>query len=134
MTATGPPLSAGWFAPSERAATPVAHRVNGPRQGLTPRESGGSDRGRVAVTGDVDASNADDWRLAILDAATDPGAQLEVDLAGVTFIDSTGLMAIADASVALERTGRWLVVCNVPRQVLRILEITGIGATLEVRR
>ena len=96
--------------------------------------AGGTGRASVAVTGEVDASNADSLRLAILNAARTRGALLEVDLAGVTFMDSCGLRAIADASLVLERSGSRLVLCNVPRQVLRILEITDIGANLEVRR
>jgi anti-sigma B factor antagonist len=95
----------------------------------------GSEGATVAVTGEVDASNADCLRLAILAAAANLGAQLEVDLAEVTFMDSTGLRAIADASLALqlERSGSSLVLSNVPRQVLRLVKIIDIGP-LEIRR
>lgn len=94
----------------------------------------GGSAATVAITGEVDASNADQLRLEILDAATTLGPQLDVDLAGVTFMDSSGLRAIADASQALEPSGSGLVLCNVPRQVRRILEITDLGLTLKVRR
>jgi anti-sigma B factor antagonist len=94
--------------------------------------SGGSVR--LAVTGEVDTSNADQLRLAILDAATKQGAHLDVDMAGVTFMDSSGLRAIADASLALEPSGSGLVLCNVPRQVRRNLAITDIGRNLKVRQ
>jgi anti-anti-sigma factor len=93
-----------------------------------------SGRARLVVTGEVDASNADRLRLAILDAARKTEGQLEVDLGGVTFMDSTGLRAMADGSRALEPCGSRLVLCKVPRQVLRLLAITEIGATLGVRR
>jgi anti-sigma B factor antagonist len=95
--------------------------------------AGGPGRATVAVTGEVDASNANRLRLAILAAASKHGAPLEVDLAGVTFMDSTGLRAIADAALALEPARSGLVLCNVPRHVRRILEITGSGRSLEVR-
>jgi anti-sigma B factor antagonist len=95
--------------------------------------AGGPGRASVAVSGEVDASNAGRLRLAILDAASEHGVQLEVDLAGVTFMDSTGLRAIAEAALALDPSGSGLVLCNVPRVVLRILEITDFGCTLEVR-
>jgi anti-anti-sigma factor len=88
------------------------------------------DRGTVVVVGEVDVSNAVGLRVAIIDAAREHEGRLQLDLAGITFIDSAGLMAIADASVALRSA---LVLCNVPRQVRRILAITGIGAALEVR-
>jgi anti-sigma B factor antagonist len=92
----------------------------------------GSAGATVAVTGEVDASNADRLRLAILAAAAQPGVQLEVDLAEVGFMDSSGLRAIADAARELERSGSSLVLCHVPRQVLRLLELADVGP-LEVR-
>jgi anti-sigma B factor antagonist len=104
---------------------------------VLPSSAGAASSGgsvRLAVTGEVDASNAEQLRLAILDAATKHAAQLDVDLAGVTFMDSSGLRAIADASLALEPSGSGLVLCNVPRHVRRILEITDIGRTLNVRQ
>ncbi|MHB8671200.1 MAG: STAS domain-containing protein [Acidimicrobiales bacterium] len=91
-------------------------------------------RARVEIGGDVDAGNAEGLRLAILDAASKSGAKLEVDLAGITFMDSSGLRAIADASRELESPGSGLALFNVPRQVLRLLAITVIGADLEVNR
>jgi anti-anti-sigma factor len=96
---------------------------------MTAGETG---RASMAVAGDVDAGNADDVRMAILDAAGTAGTRLEVDLSGVTFMDSSGLRAIADASSRLAVFGSRLVLCNVPRQVLRLVAITDIWADLEV--
>jgi anti-sigma B factor antagonist len=87
---------------------------------------------RVVVTGEIDASNAGRLRQAIVDAAIGHDGKLEVDLSGVTFMDSTGLRAIADASRAVEPSSP-LVLCNVPRHVQRIMAITEIGSSLEVR-
>jgi anti-sigma B factor antagonist len=90
----------------------------------------------LAIAGEVDASNAGDLSLAILAAATDRGtrhvSQVEIDLAGVTFMDSTGLRAITDASTALEASSSRIVLRNVPRQVVRMLEIIGSSDTLAV--
>jgi anti-sigma B factor antagonist len=79
---------------------------------------------RLAVSGEVDATNALRLRQAIVDAGIASWADVEVDLAGVTFMDSTGLRALAAASVELAPVE--LVLCAVPRQLSRILEITGI--------
>lgn len=99
-------------------------------------KAGETGRASVTVAGEVDASNSDRLRLAILDAADggQPGVRLEVDLAGITFMDSTGLLAIADAAHELQPRGSGLVLCNVPRQVGRLLAITDIGADLDVNR
>jgi anti-sigma B factor antagonist len=96
--------------------------------------AGGPGRASLAVTGEVDASNADRLRSAILEAAGENDAQLEVDLAAVTFMDSTGLRAIEEASRTIDPSGAGLVVHNVPRQVQRLLDISEVWPSLEVRR
>ncbi len=93
----------------------------------------GPDRATLTVAGEVDASNADQLRLAILDAASQHHGELAVDLAGITFMDSSGIWAIADASVALDPSVSELVLCNVPARVRRILEITQSELALTVR-
>jgi anti-anti-sigma factor len=94
------------------------------------RSSGGA--ARVAITGDVNASDAEQLRVKTLDAATGHGAQLEVDLAEVTSMDRSEARAIADAFVVLRPSGSGLVLCKVPRQVQRTLETTYVGPHLEV--
>jgi anti-anti-sigma factor len=91
----------------------------------TPDEAG---RACLAITGEVDASNASELCLAILNAGSKHESEFEVDLAGVTFMDSTGLRAITDASVAMQAAGSRIVLRNVPRQIERMLEITGEAA------
>jgi len=71
--------------------------------------------------------------LAILGAAGRHGAQIELDLAGLTFIDSTGVSAIADAALVLGAPRAGLVLCNVPRHMLRILAIMDPERRIEVR-
>jgi anti-anti-sigma factor len=90
-----------------------------------------ADQWRLKVTGGVDGANATRLRQAIVDAGVESEGEVEVDLAGVTFMDSTGLRALADA--ATELGSLELVLCCVPRQVLRILEVTGICTGIEVR-
>ena len=94
----------------------------------------GLDRATLTVAGEVDASNADRLRLAILDAASQHHGELAVDLAGITFMDSSGVWAIADASGALDPSVSELVLCNVPTRVQRILEITQSDCALTVRQ
>jgi anti-sigma B factor antagonist len=89
------------------------------------------DRARLIVSGEVDASNAGRLRQSNIDAGIGSDGEVEADLAGVTFMDSTGLRALADASSQLG-PGE-LVLCDVPRQLLRILEVTGICKGIEVR-
>jgi anti-anti-sigma factor len=78
----------------------------------------------VAVAGEVDASNAEDVCLALLRVARKFRSPLTVDLAGVTFMDSSGLRALTDASRALAASGSGMVLRNVPRQVRRLMSLT----------
>jgi anti-anti-sigma factor len=81
------------------------------------------DRASVSVAGEVDASNAEDVCVALLRAARRFRCPLEVDLAGVTFMDSSGLRALTDVAGVLGASGRGLVWCNVPRQVRRLMRL-----------
>jgi anti-sigma B factor antagonist len=126
MTVTGPTRSAPPAAPADPVAAPVVW------SDMTISFSGPG-QATVAVTGEVDACNADRLRLAILGAAGMHGAQVEVDLTGVTFMDSAALSAIAEAALLLGSPRAGLVLCNVPRQVQRILAIIDPGRRIEVR-
>jgi len=95
-------------------------------------KTGETGQASIAVAGDVDASNADEVRFAILDAAGRSGGKLEVDLSGLTFMDSSGLRAIADAAQESEALGSRLTLRNVPDRVLRLAAISDIWAHLEV--
>jgi anti-anti-sigma factor len=81
-------------------------------------------RARLTVSGEVDATNAERLRQTIVDVGVTSDGVVEVDLAGVTFMDSTGLRALANASTELGQVE--LVLCDTPRQLSRILEVTGI--------
>jgi anti-anti-sigma factor len=60
--------------------------------------------GRVAVTGEIDLSSALRLTDDVLAAAGDDAdAPLELDLSGVTFIDSSGLQALITVTQAVRR-------------------------------
>ena len=82
----------------------------------------------VTVAGEVDTLGAPvlggclDQLLARPDVRT-----VELDLSGVTFLDSAGLTALVRAHRRAEGTGRVLRVrCGTGRAVLRPLQITGL--------
>ena len=86
----------------------------------------------VTVRGDVDATTAPDLRRCLLEALRRPdGADVEVDLSSVTFLDSAGLTALVAAHQAAQRAGRVLRVrCGTGRAVARPLAITGLSTVL----
>ena len=95
---------------------------------LHVERSGTPDAPVVLISGEIDVSTAPMVRDA-LDAALDGGARrLTLDLAGVGFVDSSGLGVLVGALRRLqeERDGR-LLVDNVQEPVRKVFEITGLG-------
>jgi anti-sigma B factor antagonist len=83
----------------------------------------------VSVMGEVDSFTAPalekelDWVLG------DGASNAVVDLAGVGFIDSTGLRVLLKALPRFTKRGGNLVLVSDDRRVLRTLEITGLDRT-----
>jgi anti-sigma B factor antagonist len=82
----------------------------------------------VVVSGEVDSATAPGLRNCLLEVIRRPGtAPVEIDLRGVTFLDSAGLSALATAHRAADAAGRVLQMrCGTTRAVVRPLQITGL--------
>lgn len=88
----------------------------------------------LAVAGEVDVSNASELRDAVEAACTThPNAEVEVNIAEVPYIDSTGIgVLVGAAHRASEREGR-LVVSQPQSNVARILALLGVDESLNLR-
>lgn len=87
------------------------------------------DRSVVALTGECDLSSRDELASVLL-AAVDDAKLVCVDLAGLTFIDSSGLHGLVTAHHAALRAGGRLYVRHAGGRVAVLLELTGIGDLL----
>lgn len=84
------------------------------------------------VEGDLDAATAGDLVSPIL-AGVDAGVnRVCVDMARVTFCDSTGLRALVEVHAAASKGGATVTVQDPPRQVRRVLEVTGVDQVIPV--
>ena len=92
------------------------------------------DSRRLNVTGEVDVSCADELRAAI-DAQVAEGVagELVIDLAGVPYIDSTGIGVLVGAAHRVAEAGGTLVVARPQRNVERVLGLLGVQADLNIR-
>jgi anti-anti-sigma factor len=79
----------------------------------------------VAVVGELNLGNAHELGDKV-DAAMETGADVRLDLALCEFIDSTGLAVLVRKGRELREEGRQLTVANVPWDVERIFEISGL--------
>jgi len=86
-------------------------------------------RASVVLAGDCDLTARDKLTSLLLDAVDDAEI-VSVDLAGVTFMDSSGLHALMTAHQAAQRAGRRLYVSGAAGAVAALLDLTGVQALL----
>jgi anti-anti-sigma factor len=84
----------------------------------------------VTVSGDLDYPCADTLRDILDDVLRAGPASVTVDVAGLTFIDSTGLAVLLHAWRAGQESGVPVGLCHEPAFLLTILDLTGIGEIL----
>jgi|SRR5215203_3307984 len=85
----------------------------------------------IAVQGEIDAATAETLQRALSAIDSLDCSTVVVDLAEVTFIDSSGLHALLIGHRDLARNDVRLVVCNPQPQAQRLFEIALGGAQLE---
>jgi anti-anti-sigma factor len=82
----------------------------------------------LVVTGDVDLATAHELVAAADGLASSGGARLlRLDLAGVTFLDSTGISALLEIRRAAARSGADVVVVGRSPIVDRVFSLAGIA-------
>ncbi len=88
----------------------------------------------LELAGEVDHHGARD-AIHQLELAVDAALprQLVLDMAGVTFMDSSGIALILRAQQRMQLLDGSLLVCNVPPQARRVLDAAGIGRLVTIR-
>ena len=86
-----------------------------------------TDAVEIVVAGEVDSSNFVGLQDELVRLAAVPGDTLcTVDLAGVSFMDSSGLRALLLGQRAMTDAGKTMVIVGVSDSVRRLFEITGL--------
>ena len=85
---------------------------------------------RIAPSGELDIATTPELEQALADARRSGAGEIVLDLRELTFMDSTGLRALAQANSQAEETGIALSIIRGPRQIERVLEISGLGTLL----
>jgi anti-sigma B factor antagonist len=80
------------------------------------------------IAGEVDASNVDRLAEAFARRPLDDGDGVVLDVAGVTFLDSSGLRVLLDLRRRLGDEGE-VTLRGASRSVQRLLELTGLTPT-----
>jgi anti-sigma B factor antagonist len=86
--------------------------------------------GTIVVHGDIDMAGGPALEAAILQC--EEAQRLVIDLADVSFIDSSGLRTLLGASRRARTRGADVVLRSVGPEVIRLLDITGTTSQFEV--
>lgn len=81
--------------------------------------------------GEIDLCNASGFRTRLHDAATHSVTTLVVDLSGLSFLDCSGLAALAATREVLRTQNRALVLRGARGVVRRAIEISELAVLLE---
>ncbi|TYB57023.1 STAS domain-containing protein [Nonomuraea sp. PA05] len=85
----------------------------------------------ISVAGEMDATNADQLEVYV-GRMGQPGRPLVLDLAGLTFMDSTGLHVLLRVLSAVREQGGTLHLAAVTDLPARLLQITGVWDALDI--
>jgi anti-sigma B factor antagonist len=84
----------------------------------------------LALSGELDVAGATDAQKRLLGLELRRGSELVLDLSGLTFLDSTGIRLILQASEHARMRGAGFVVVRPPAKVMRVLELVGLDEQL----
>jgi anti-anti-sigma factor len=85
----------------------------------------------LTVRGEIDLASAHALDRELLDAES-LARRIVLDLAGLEFIDSTGIHVLIDAHQRAEINGHQLVLTHIPAQAERLFSLTGIKSQLRI--
>jgi anti-anti-sigma factor len=86
----------------------------------------------VAVVGELDLATAPQLAESFGRVAQGPGKTVRVDMQGVGFLDSSGISALVEEQKRRAEAGGRLVLHRASDQVVRVLEISGLGTFFEL--
>jgi len=86
----------------------------------------------LQVTGDINAVNAEQLEIPLLEAAVTPSMHVALDLAGVAYVSSAGLRVLMMAAKRLRSRNERLSLQNVQPAVLTVLQMSNFTSFLDV--
>lgn len=95
-----------------------------PEAGLTRERL--ADHTVIAITGELDIASTPSIRERLHVALQDAGAQVIIDLSGVTFCDTSGLAMLVGARRRREAKSATVILAAPRPQLARLLKVTGL--------
>ena len=111
----------------------VSSRRQSPQQSLNLDVRRGDAGVVLFVAGELDAHSSPQLRTTLLELVAGDDHEVVVDLAGVSFCDSTGLGVLVGAHRRMAASDRTLAVQSPRPSVRHLLEVSGLDRVLLVR-
>ena len=86
------------------------------------------------IAGELGMATAPELGARLQTVVDASAGHVTLDLAEVTFLDSSGLMVVVTAHRRLRAEDRRLIVRNPPKLVDRVFDLSGVGDVLDVQR
>lgn len=86
----------------------------------------------LSALGEIDLASVDLLETSLAGVTASGTEKVLIDLTGVTFLDSTGLRTLLSAHIRLAEAGGTLALVVSGGPVERLLDITGVGSTLNI--
>lgn len=107
------------------------HPAVSPRA-LTIVRQVGNDTVTLVLSGEIDLESASTLENELRDAESSLPRRIVLDLAGLDFLDSTGIHLLFDAQQRADTSGHRLVLRHVPAHAHRLFALTGLSSRLAV--
>lgn len=123
-----------WLALGRRrgdsAPTPEPVAMSGPELGISLQR--GVDRARVVLSGELDMSNAHLFAEQLNEAEAGAPEVIEIDLRGLSFIDSSGLRELFAANRRARARNRRIVLIKDHGPIDRVLNLARVEDVIDV--
>jgi len=92
------------------------------------------DGGRLlALTGEVDFSKAPELRQSLMDViSAESPRKLVIDMAGISYMDSSGVATLVEAMQAQRKGQRAMVLCGLQPRVRSVFEISRLDSVFTI--
>jgi anti-sigma B factor antagonist len=102
--------------------------------GLTIDQTENDSKIRISVRGEVDLYTSPDLRAAIMKSVPSAVAGVEVELAGVEYMDSSGVATLVEGFKSARKNSKTFVLLKPSPSVMKVLELARLDAVFEIDR
>jgi anti-sigma B factor antagonist len=86
----------------------------------------------IEIVGDLDRGSVKDAREKIISFIEKGNVNLVVDLSGLNFCDSTGILVLVHSYIKVVRYKGYFKLCRIPTDIFRLLEMIGLTKIMPI--